>query len=138
MDSKKTEELVVLELFRDRWKEFPKGKLNVAESPDFILCLSPRNKIGIELTRLHQHFPDADPFAYENILACLQGKEEKLRLYRRKRLQEYWLIIAVLDPAYRPGYNLQNKLVARRFISGYNKIFIFNLLDGKIIELQKR
>ena len=138
MESKKTEELVILELFRDLWKDFPKGVLNVTESPDFILSLAPRKKIGIELTRLHLHLPVQDPFAYENISACLQLKEDKLSLYRKKRLQEYWLILSIRDPTYNPRYNLHNKLNTWKFESGYNRIFVFNVLDGGIFELQKK
>ena len=137
MNDKKTEELVVIELFREQFKDFPKGIINPSESPDFILSLAPRNKIGIELTRLHQQFSGSDPFTFENISACLQQKEQKLRLYRMKKLREYWLILVVLDPAYKPRFNLYNKFIVWEFESGYNRIFIFNVLDGHVFELQK-
>ncbi len=137
MDTKKTEELFILDLFRDLYEDFPKGILNASESPDFILSLGPRNKIGLELTRLHLQVPGSDPFSFENISACLQQKEEKLDLYRKKNLQEYWLILAVRDPAFRPGYNLNNKLMVWKFPSAYNRIFIFDVMKGRILELKK-
>jgi hypothetical protein len=137
MDEKKTDELIILELFRERYKDFPKGDLSVSESPDFILSLGPRNKIGLELTRFHQQFSGGDPFSYENISACLNHKEDKLRLYRRKKLREYWLILAVLDPAYKSSYNLHNKLLVWKFETGYNRIFIFNVLNGDVFRLKR-
>jgi hypothetical protein len=137
MNQKKTEELVILELFRERYTDFPKGILNVSESPDFILSLGPRKKIGLELTRLHEQYPGADPFSFENISACLMQKEGKLNLYRNKRLQEYWLILTVRDPAYVPRYNLFNKLLVWKFETGYDRVFIFNALNGNVYRMQK-
>ena len=137
MDQKKTEELVILELFRERYSDFPKGILNTSESPDFILSLGPRNKIGLELTRLNEQFPGTDPFSFENISACLKRKEIKLKLYQNKKLQEYWLILTVRDPAYKPRYNLYNKLMVWKFETGYNRIFIFNVMDGNVYRMQK-
>ncbi len=134
---KKTEEWVIMELFREQCREFPKGMLSASESPDFILSLGPRNKIGIELTRLHQHPPGTDPFSPENISACLLQKEDKLRLYRMKKLREYWLVFFVRDHAFIPPYNLHNKLVTWTFGSGYDRIFIFHLKNRDIFELKR-
>jgi len=137
LSDKKTEELVIIELFRDRFKNFPGGVLTVSESPDFILSIGPEKKLGLELTRLHQQIKGTDPFSYENIVACLQQKEEKLELYRRKRLQEYWLILFVRDPAYSPRYNLYNKLIVWEFETDFNRVFFFNLLNSDVFELKK-
>ena len=138
MNNKKKEELIILELFRDRYKNFPKGKLNPSESPDFILSLGPRKKIGLELTRLHQQSPGKDPFSFENISACLQHKEDKLILYRKKNLQAYWLILTILDPAYKPRYNLYNKFIVWDFHTSYDEIFLFNALNGDVYTLNRR
>ena len=137
VEEKKKDELIILELFRERYPDFPKGIINATESPDFILSMGPKNKVGIELTRLHQHLPGSDPFAYENLAACLEVKDEKIQLYRKKKLQEYWLILAVLDPAFRPRFNLHNKLIKWRFNSAYNRIFLFNVLSGEVFTLKK-
>jgi hypothetical protein len=137
-DNKKTEERIIVELFRDAFGDFPKGILNNTESPDFILSLGPRKKIGIELTRLHVHPAGSDPFSFENISACLQQKEEKLSLYRRKKLYEYWLVLASRDPAYKPASNIHNNLLAWKFSSGFTRIFLFCILTGKIYELEKK
>ena len=50
---KKQLEILILEYFRHNWPEFPKGKAESTESPDFTISLNNRNKLGIELTRLN-------------------------------------------------------------------------------------
>lgn len=134
-NSKKTEEHVVLELFKDCYREFPSGIINATESPDFIISQGPRKKTGIELVRLHLQASQSDPFSYENIRACLETKEIKLVLYRKKRLQEYWLILVVRDPAYRPLYNLHNKLSVWEFPTGFNRVFLFDINSGRVYRL---
>ena len=135
MEEKKIKEVAILELFRDLYPEFPKGIINAAESPDFILSMGPRKKIGIELTRLNQRIPHADPFSFDNISACLVSKEQKLLLYKRKRLQEYWLILVIRDPAFAPRHNLHNKLIKWVFESGFSRVFLFYLAKSRIYEL---
>jgi hypothetical protein len=50
---KKQLEILIIDYFRSAYTDFPKGKLKASESPDFVLDISPKNKIGIELTRLY-------------------------------------------------------------------------------------
>jgi hypothetical protein len=50
---KKQLELLLMHYFRERSPDFPKGKLMLSESPDFILKLKTKNRVGIELTRLN-------------------------------------------------------------------------------------
>ena len=138
LNHKKIEESAIIELFRDQYTDFPKGLLYASESPDFILSLGIRKKIGVEITRLHHKISGSDPYSFENISACLLLKEEKLGLYKKKKLQEYWLIIFVRDPAYKPRYNLSNKLLVWEFETNYNKVFIFNAMEGNVFELQKK
>ena len=40
--SQTMEELLIMEHFRNNYVEFPKGKLQKSESPDFILKISPK------------------------------------------------------------------------------------------------
>ena len=88
-NSKKREERVLLDLFRDCFADFPKSIINEAESPDFILSSGPKKKIGVELVRLHLRSGQTDPYSYENLSGCIQMKEDKLGLYRKRRLREY-------------------------------------------------
>lgn len=50
---KKQLEILLMHYFRQCYGAFPKGKLVPSESPDFIVNLKTRNRIGIELTRLY-------------------------------------------------------------------------------------
>lgn len=50
---KKQLELLLMNYFRECTSAFPKGKIVPSESPDFILNLKSKNRIGIELTRLN-------------------------------------------------------------------------------------
>ncbi len=50
---KKQLEILLVHYFREQLETFPRGNLEPAESPDFILSLKNHQKIGIELTRLN-------------------------------------------------------------------------------------
>jgi hypothetical protein len=52
-NSKKELEILIMQYFSSVFDDFPKGKIESAESPDFIISLGTRNKLGIELTRLN-------------------------------------------------------------------------------------
>lgn len=135
MNDKKQNESVIINLFREHFSGFPKGSLKPSESPDFILGITPRQKIGIELTGLHPYFSDIELLSYENITACLEAKNEKLRLYQKKKLNEYWLIISVNDIHSWNRINIHNKLIIWVFKTGFNRVFLFNTIDGKVLEL---
>ena len=137
MNDKKHTESIIINLFREHFSDFPKGSLKPSESPDFILGITPRQKIGIELTSLHQYSKDTELLSYENITACLDAKNEKLRLYQRKKLNEYWLIISVDDPQSWNRINIHNKLILRIFKTGFNRVFLFNTINCKVFELNQ-
>ena len=136
VDQKKKTESEILALFRNLYTDFPKGTISVSESPDFILRSGPKRKIGIELTRLHRKKSSPGQFSFENIKLNVFRKEEKLGLYRRKRLDEYWLILIVRDQEKQPPYNLFNKLMVWQFQTGFNKLFLLNPQHEKIFELR--
>jgi hypothetical protein len=143
------EELLIMEQFRNEYKEFPKGKLEKSESPDFIVKISPKNAIGIELTKLHgptvikykTHYPrkingyTAPEFNPENLQYTIDAKNEKLAYYKEKKLNQLWLLItADLDES-PVNYNLGNKLQNWRFSSGFQRIFLLELKNQKVFEL---
>jgi hypothetical protein len=134
-DEKKLDEFLVMESFREIFPEFPKGKLYAAESPDFILSLGPRKKIGIELVRLHLRPSRKDPYSYENLLEIIGMKEDKMGLYRKRRLEFYWLILVARDPAYQPSFSLRNKLLKWTFRTSFDRIFLYDLAGSEILEL---
>jgi hypothetical protein len=135
VNDKKQGESVIINLFRENFPSFPKGSLNPSESPDFVLAISPKQKIGIELTSLHLFIPDRELLSFENIAACLEAKNEKLRLYKKKKLNEYWLIISVNDLHSRNRIHIHNKLIIWVFETGFNRVFLFNEINGKVFEL---
>ncbi len=143
------EELLIMEQFRNEYKEFPKGKLEKSESPDFILKVSTKSAIGIELTKLHgptvikykTHYPrkingyTAPEFNLENLQFTIAAKDEKLAYYQEKKLNQMWLLItADLDES-PVNYNLGNKLQNWSFSSGFQRIFLLELKNQKVFEL---
>ena len=144
-----TEEMLIMEYFKNEYKEFPKGKLQKSESPDFILRVSPKNAIGIELTKLYgstvnkhkTHYPrkivgyHAPKFNRENLEYTIGAKNEKLAYYQKKRLNQLWLLItADLDQS-PVNYNLGNKLKNWSFVSGFQKVFLFELKTREVFDL---
>lgn len=149
--SQTMEELLIMEQFRHEYDEFPKGKLIKSESPDFIIKRTAKTSIGIELTKLHgptvrkykTHYPlkiagyQAPDLNRENIEYTIHAKNEKLHLYRQKKLDQIWLLITA-DLAESPVlFNLANKLGNWKFISGFQKIFLFELKNRKVFELNR-
>jgi len=135
VNDKKRNETAIINLFRGKFSGFPKGLLKPSESPDFILSISPKQKIGIELTSLHPFIRDSELLSFENITACLEAKNEKLRLYKKKKLNEYWLIISVKDLHSWNKIHIHNKLIIWVFKTGFNRVFLFNEINGKVLEI---
>lgn len=50
---KKQLEILLMQYFRESYGDFPNGKLNPSESPDFIVQMKNKHILGIELTRLN-------------------------------------------------------------------------------------
>lgn len=147
--SQMMEELQIMEQFRNEYREFPKGKLDKSESPDFILKVTVKKAIGIELTKLHgptvakfkTHFPrkitgyNPPEFNRENLEFTINAKNEKLSYYQEKKLNQLWLLITA-DLAESPvNFNLGNKLQNWTFNSGFHKIFLLELKNRSIFEL---
>lgn len=147
--SQTIEEFSIMDQFRTEFEDFPKGKLVKSESPDFILKVNTKTSIGIELTKLHgsavrkekTHFPrkingyQPPEFNRENIEFTIQAKNEKLPVYRQKRLNQIWLLItADLDES-PVSFNLKNKLDKWSFSSGFQRVFMLELKNGKVYEL---
>lgn len=147
--SQMMEELQIMEQFRNEYREFPKGKLDKSESPDFILKVTVKKAIGIELTKLHgptvakfkTHFPrkitgyNPPEFNRENLEFTINAKNEKLSYYQEKKLNQLWLLItADLDES-PVNFNLVNKLQNWTFNSGFHKIFLLELKHRSIFEL---
>jgi hypothetical protein len=147
--SQALEETHIMEQFRNRYDEFPKGKLIKSESPDFLIRNTSKISIGIELTKLHgprvlklkTHYPrqisgyEPPELNRENIEFTILAKNEKLPLYQKKKLSQIWLLItADLDES-PVSFNLSNKLECWNFSSEFHKVFLFELKTRKVFEL---
>ena len=143
------EEEYVIELFRNEYSDFPKGKLLKTESPDFILKDSSKTAIGIELTKLHgpasskenTHFTSkirgyqTPEFTKENIEFTISAKDVKLPIYQQKMLNQIWLLIIADIIEIPVSFNLSNKLKNWNFFSGFHKVFLFEMKTCKVFEL---
>ncbi len=76
---KKQLEILLINYFRESYNDFPKGILKPSESPDFIVKLRDRQKLGIELTRLD---PASKNTPDETLLARLQIRDQTVELAR--------------------------------------------------------
>ena len=81
---KKPLEILLINYFRESFTDFPKGKIQYSESPDFIISLKNRHQLGIELTRLNPEnalSPDAQRIgqivAKEKFIQKVRGLVEK-------------------------------------------------------------
>ncbi|RKD91714.1 hypothetical protein [Mangrovibacterium diazotrophicum] len=138
----KQQEKEILQRFTILFDEFPKGKLQAGESPDFQVRLNTRKSIGIELTGLkgqdfiHQTGRLLNPSQLiENIMETIAAKEEKLYLYQRKKLHRIWLLIHAETIKTEVNFNLQNKLENLNFDSGFDRVFLFDLGSEQVYEL---
>jgi len=136
---KKAQEFIILDNFRQSFPEFPKGKLIKSESPDFILKTSPKYSIGIELTALPSLTYTITKKSISTFIIELQisiaKKEEKLKIYQKKRANEYWLIIFA-DSIISQGINLNNHIEKLPVYVNYERIFLFTIFESKICELR--
>jgi hypothetical protein len=67
----------------------------------------------------------------------IRNKEEKLTLYRKKRFDAYWLILATMKINPVKNFNVFNKLENWTFPSTFHKVFLFDVFENKAFELKK-
>ena len=135
---KKLDEMILMQYFIEKYPEFPKGKLVQQESPDFILRVSRKKHIGIELTQirfLNNNEPKTITEISSIIKKTIQKKNEKLRLYNASKPFQNWLIIYCESLNIRKNTKFSSQLKKVQFESGFNIIFLFDLFAGLIIEL---
>jgi hypothetical protein len=75
--NKKQLEILLVNYFRTCYEDFPKGQLSPSESPDFIVKMKNRHKLGIELTRLN---PVSRIIPDESQLTQIQVREQIIGL----------------------------------------------------------
>lgn len=140
---KKEKESTTIRYFIDKYPDFPKGKLVVSESPDFIVKENSKKSIGIELTRLVDHnngnsfYNNIETYLIKNlnkdiISHILEQKEEKIRLYRKQRLKEIWLIITADNLDLPRSSNIKESISKWDIRTSFDKVFLFDLYRGEI------
>lgn len=129
----KEEEWLVINYFRDNFRDFPPGKLIRSESPDFLIRQKANQSVGIELTCLLE---DGESLL-ENIETSVRKKNRKLLLYRHLKPAELWLIIYTDDLATKYRGNFKNLLANHAFGSEYTVTFLFDLFEKSIYPLHK-
>ncbi|MEZ5197947.1 MAG: hypothetical protein R2764_16645 [Bacteroidales bacterium] len=129
--NQKEEEKLVMQYFRESRDDFPQGKLVVSESPDFMLRINRKKAFGIELTRL----PESPNFV-DALFEIMGKKEQKINHYRGKGFIEIWLIIYTNDLKKVNSFNLDNKINNLAFQSSFSKVFLFDLFERQIYDIQ--
>lgn len=131
--SKKKAERQVLDGFRMAYTDFPKGKIIESESPDFIIKPNRKRTIGIELIQV---FPQRIEIEItrksfvENIENAILKKEEKLNLYRKKILENYWLIISI-EQSIPESFNTPKLLAKIKTDTNFDMVFLFDRFKRK-------
>ena len=135
ISSKSIKERIVLDHFRSCYSEFPKGKISQTESPDFILKISPRISIGIELVSLPSASYVIDRKSARPLITdvqtALHKKSEKLTLYRKKRANSYWLVLYA-DSIISKGPDPEKILEKLTTGNGFDGIFLLGLFEGRV------
>lgn len=134
LERKKEEERSYLEQFLELYEDMPKGKLSASESPDFIFSPTRKTSIGIELTKLIIKDQPSNKFlSRESIAEVIEKKNGKLALYRKKRINFYWLIIIIEDLL--GDMQIHQHTDAWNFESPFHKIFLFYPAHDQVMEI---
>ena len=136
---RKIQERAILDQFRKHYPDFPKGKIIPSESPDFILKTSPKRSIGIELSSLPslsyhiQNKADLQRLI-QDIQVIISKKDGKIKLYRNKLANEYWLILHV-DSIQNGKFNLKDLLERIERDDRFKKLILYDLFEGRVINI---
>lgn len=75
----------------------------------------------------------------ENVVADLKRaisrKEEKLVLYRKKKLDAYWLLVLTDQLRNVKSSNVTNRVLSEDFQSSFDRILLFDLVKTQVFEL---
>ncbi len=71
----------------------------------------------------------------DDIKKAIIKKDEKLGIYQKQRLNSYWLLITTDRLRGVKSFNIPNKIMNHHFESGFQHVFLFDLVKSKIYEL---
>ncbi len=129
---KKNTERDILNKFSMSYTDFPKGRIISSESPDFIIKSNKKTSLGIELMQL---FPASADNVIDFIKKSIDKKEEKLIIYKKNRLNKYWLILYTDNFDTFGPFNITNIFEKWSFKTSFDDVFLFNLSNLNIIKL---
>ncbi len=132
-DFQKQQELLAIEQFRQTLPEFPKGKLVASEAPDFILKVTHKKWIGIELTSVGN--PGQKGSLNSQIIEMVNIKNIKYRTYHSKHIAQHWLIITI--DFFNADQLVSAKALTALQDSFFQKIYFFELFNNTISYLKK-
>lgn len=141
--TKKDQEVIIIEMLRKCYPDFPKGKIIMSEAPDFIFHDGPKKKTGVELVQLvpppQQHYNKAGilfpKYAYLQIENTLKLKEAKLASYINPKIQEMILLIHYDTVEGSKRYDLFSHIERWSFESGFDKVLLFELFDSQVYKI---
>jgi hypothetical protein len=71
----------------------------------------------------------------DDIRFSIRKKDDKLRLYSRQKLDEYWLLITTDKLRQKKSVNIPGLVKGSTFESRFKRVFILELITGKVTEL---
>ncbi|WP_167615743.1 hypothetical protein [Maribellus sediminis] len=77
------------------------------------------------------------PDIVKDIKVAIDKKEQKLPLYRRHHFDEYWLVISCDHIQNTRSFRKQNPIQDELFHSGFRRVFLFEILSGRVFELSE-
>ena len=134
--TRKQEERAYLDTLALLYPGFPDGRIMASESPDFVIRSGPRQATGIEITRMtRKDFNWLEGRAgyflplltRDQLVEKIRTKEEKLELYRKKRLHEIWLVIIVKGFSNPGPFNIHNQLQNWHIGSSFDRVLLIDL-----------
>jgi hypothetical protein len=137
---KSIQESIILDRFKKHFPGFPKGKIIKSESPDFLLMSSGKPAIGIELTSLplikYTLGNENNEYFISDMVHAISRKLEKLKTYRHKHAEAYWLIIFA-DSIEFNGFSINGQFDAAISKNGFDRVFLFDLFEARVWEIGK-
>ena len=135
---RKQKERVVVEYFLGKLDDAPRGRLVASESPDFILSTSRKYAIGIELTEII--FDGENKASAEDlktrVLEAIAKKRDKLGLYRKRRLDKYWLVITTDGQEGKELEKMAKDIRRGNSPDRFHRVFLLDLFAGKLYDLK--
>jgi hypothetical protein len=116
--------------------DFFKGVIRINGLPSFLnsVLVVRHNVLQSSIWEVANHQGISNDIAADIRKAILK-KDEKLKIYASRNLQEYWLLITT-DQLQAPlSLNIVNRLVNSQFNSLFHKVFLFELMMARIFQL---